>query len=126
MIGEGNGNPLQRSCLENPRDRGAWWAAVYGVAQSRTRLKRLSNSSNRLNTSAKQSASSSVLSSVPCNGRQAHKSILNRQTEKCYSSDIRIPSCQEGPNPLKVPESQEYRILGSLVFPSLKIHVSLF
>ena len=35
-IGEGNGNPLQYSCLENPRDRGAWWAAVYGVAQSRT------------------------------------------------------------------------------------------
>ena len=35
-IGEGNGNPLQRSCLENPRDGGAWWAAVYGVAQSRT------------------------------------------------------------------------------------------
>ena len=44
-IGEGNGNPLQYSCLENPRDRGAWWAAVYGVAQSRTRLKRLSSSS---------------------------------------------------------------------------------
>ena len=40
-----NGNPLQCSCLENPRDRGAWWAAVYGVAQSRTWLKRLSNSS---------------------------------------------------------------------------------
>ena len=36
--GEGNGNPLQCSCLENPRDGGAWWAAVYGVAQSRTRL----------------------------------------------------------------------------------------
>ena len=36
-IGEGNGNPLQCSCLENPRDGGAWWAAVYGVAQSRTR-----------------------------------------------------------------------------------------
>ena len=44
-IGEGNGNPLQRSYLENPRDGGAWWAAVYGVAQSRTRLKRLSSSS---------------------------------------------------------------------------------
>ena len=43
--GEGNGNPLQCSCLENPRDGGAWWAAVYGVAQSRTRLKRLSSSS---------------------------------------------------------------------------------
>ena len=43
-IGEGNGNPLQHSCLENPRDRGACWAAVYGVAQSRTRLKGLSSS----------------------------------------------------------------------------------
>ena len=45
-IGEGNGNPLQCSCLENPRDAGAWLAAVYGVAQSRTRLKRLSSSSS--------------------------------------------------------------------------------
>ena len=45
-IGEGNGNPLQCSCLENPRDGGAWWAAVHGVAQSRTRLKRLSSSSS--------------------------------------------------------------------------------
>src|SRR5574337_472018 len=47
-IGEGNGNPLQCSCLENPRDGEAWWAAVYGVTQSRTRLKRLSSSSSRL------------------------------------------------------------------------------
>ena len=45
-IREGNGNPLQCSCLENPRDGGAWWAAVYGVTQSRTRLKRLSSSSS--------------------------------------------------------------------------------
>ena len=43
--GEGNGNPLQCSCLENPMDGGAWWAAVYGAAQSRTRLKWLSSSS---------------------------------------------------------------------------------
>ena len=43
-IGEGNGNPLQCSCLENPRDGEAWWAAAYGVAQSQTRLKRLSSS----------------------------------------------------------------------------------
>ena len=48
-IGEGNGNPLQCSCLENPRDRGAWWAAISGVAQSRTRLKRLSNIATLLN-----------------------------------------------------------------------------
>ena len=45
-IGEGNGNPLQCSCLENPRDGRAWWAAVYGVSQSQTRLKRLSSSSS--------------------------------------------------------------------------------
>ena len=48
-IGEGNGNPLQCSCLENPRDKGAWWAAIYGVAQSQTRLKWLSSSSKPLN-----------------------------------------------------------------------------
>ena len=45
-IGEGNGNPLQSSCLENPRDRGAWWYAICGVAQSRTQLKRLSSRSS--------------------------------------------------------------------------------
>ena len=45
-IGEGNGNPLQRSCLENPKDGGAWWAAIYGVTRSRTRLKQFSKSSS--------------------------------------------------------------------------------
>ena len=48
-IGEGNGNPLQCSYLENSRNRGAWWAAVYGVAQTRTWLKRLSSSSSSIN-----------------------------------------------------------------------------
>ena len=55
-IEEGNGNPLQCSCMENPRDGGAQWAAVYGVAQSRTRLKRLSSrssSSPRIRTKLK-------------------------------------------------------------------------
>ena len=47
-LGEGNGNPLQCSCLENPRDGGAWWAAICGVAQSRTRLKWLSSSSKEI------------------------------------------------------------------------------
>ena len=50
-LGGGNGNPLQCSCLENPRDRGAWWAAVSGVAQSQTGLKRLSSSSSRTHNS---------------------------------------------------------------------------
>ena len=45
-IGEGNGNPLQCCCLENPRDGGAWWAAIYGVAQSQTRLEQLSSSNS--------------------------------------------------------------------------------
>ena len=49
-IGEGNDNPLQCSCLENPRDGGAWWAAVYGVAQSLIRLKRLSSSRRQQHT----------------------------------------------------------------------------
>ena len=49
-IGEGNGNPLQCSCLQNPRDGGAWWAAIYGVAQSWTRLTQLSSSNNNKQT----------------------------------------------------------------------------
>ena len=55
--GEGNGNPLQCSCLENPKDGGAWWACVYGVAQSWTRLKRLSSSSVHSPTSKKETLS---------------------------------------------------------------------
>ena len=74
LSGEGNGNPLQRSCLENPRDGGAWWAAVCGVAQSRTRLKRLSSNSSsvgeklyflRLNTRGRQITSLDLLWRLP-------------------------------------------------------------
>ena len=50
FIGKGNGNPLQYSCLENPMDGGAWWASIYGVAQSWIQLKRLSSSSSSSNT----------------------------------------------------------------------------
>ena len=57
-IGEGNGNPLQCSCLENPRDGGAWWAVVYGVAQSRTRLKRLSGGGGGGSSSSSRSSAS--------------------------------------------------------------------
>ena len=58
--GEGNGNPLQCSYLENPRDGGAWWAAIYGVAQSRTQLKRLSSSSRYLNLPIQRKALKSL------------------------------------------------------------------
>jgi len=61
-MGEGNGNPLQCSCLENPRDGGASWAAVYGVAQSRTRLKQLSSSSS--------------MTRVPWTARRPNQTIL--------------------------------------------------
>ena len=63
-IGEGNGNPLQCSCLENPRDGGAWWAAIYGVTQSRTRLKWLSSSSS-IQSIMSSAASDSFASSFP-------------------------------------------------------------
>ena len=62
-IGEGNGNPLQCSCLENPRDGGAWWAAVYGVAQSQTWLKWFSSSSSSNHGIEIPSSCSSFLSS---------------------------------------------------------------
>ena len=55
-IGGGNSNPLQCSCLENPRDWGASWAAIYGVIQSRTQLKRLSSSSSSNNRELRQKA----------------------------------------------------------------------
>ena len=60
-IGEGNGNPLQCSCLENPRDGGAWWAAVYGVAQSRTGPKRLSSSSSMASRLSLDSVTNSLI-----------------------------------------------------------------
>ena len=61
LPGEGNGNPLQYSCLENFRDGGAWWAAVYGVTQSWTRLKRLSSSSSPDALEKEMATHSSVL-----------------------------------------------------------------
>ena len=64
--GEGNGNPLQCSCLENPRGGGAWWAAVYGVAQCRTRLKRLSSSSSSSRHTSVIAAGSDSVSSGIC------------------------------------------------------------
>ena len=64
-IGEGNGNPLQCSCLKNPRDGGAWWAAVYGVAQSWTLLKRLSSSSSCCSREKREQATSSLVCLLP-------------------------------------------------------------
>ena len=85
LLGEGNGDPLQYSCLENPRDGGAWWAAIYAVAQSRTRLKWLSSSSSKLlialEISSVQSLSRVRLFATPwIAARQASLSITNSQS----------------------------------------------
>ena len=100
-IGEGSGNPLQCSCLENPRDQGAWWAAVSGVAQSRTRLKRLSSSGSSrqiLHSSVgKESAcSAGDLGSIPGltgspgkgNGNPLQYSCLENSTDRGFSQAI--------------------------------------
>ena len=80
-FGEGNGNPLQCSCLENPRDRGVWWAAIYGVAQSRTRLKRLSSSSNSRCSRAVLTSNSTE--GGQCNVEQKSVDIVLILKEKC-------------------------------------------
>ena len=64
FIGEGNGNPLQCSCLENPRDRGVWWAAVFRVTQSWTQLKRLSSSSSNSRELCEKSQNKSSQSGI--------------------------------------------------------------
>ena len=81
-IGNQNGNPLQCSCLENPRDGGAWWAAVYGVAQSRTWLKWLSSSSSVLFSQVQFSSftqSCWICVTLLTAARQASLSISNSQ-----------------------------------------------
>ena len=72
-MGEGNGNPLQCSCLENPRDGGAWWAAFYGVTQSQTRLMGLSSSSSKV--MEREELLSTVLYNVRFYPSNAHKAL---------------------------------------------------
>ena len=82
-IGEENGNPLQCSCLENPRDGGAWWAAVYGVAQSRTWLKQLSSNS---------SSSRVWLSSIPWLYCWSYTDLCSQQfVSDCFSTPFPTP-----------------------------------
>ena len=72
-IGEGNGNLLQCSCLENPRDGGAWWSVIYGVAQSQTRLKRLSSSSSSRESNEENGLSDSQGHHLPFNITDKHR-----------------------------------------------------
>ena len=91
-VGEGNGNPLQCSCLENPRDRGAWWAAIYGVTQSWTRLKwlgsmllmaalscatQISLQESTCNSAARKQLTSSIQLLTPSGAASAFKPSLH-------------------------------------------------
>ena len=93
-IGGGNGNPLQCSCLENPRDSGAWWAAVYGIAQSRTRLKRLSSSRSSAGQGLPDGASGKEPS---CQCRTRKGSILGRRVLAEGHGNPLPYSCLENP-----------------------------
>ena len=88
MHWQGNGNPLQCSCLENPRVGGACWAAVYGVAQSRTRLKRLSSSSSSSDWTAARSLQSSP-NEAGAVKKKAEWSVFSRNVSwKCSSPGL--------------------------------------
>ena len=103
-IGEGNGTPLQCSCLENPRDGGAWWAAVYAVAQSQTQLKRLSSSSRDLfkkirDTKGTFHAKMGLIkdrNGVALTEAEDIKNRWQEYTEELYKKDLHDPDNHDG------------------------------
>ena len=122
--GEGNGNPLQYSCLENPMDGGTWWAAICGVAQSQTRLKRLSSSSSRLYpinniviVSGAQQSNSVIhihvsILQTPLPSRLPHnieQSSLCHTVSPCWLSILNIAMCTLSvPNSLAIHSPHPY------------------
>ena len=99
-IGEGNGNPLQCSCLENPRDGGAWWAALYGVAQSQTRLMQLSSSSSSssMNTEKEKKEEKGILFPLKYYQSFLKTNFFFHVTLECLCASVfyqeNFPSCQ--------------------------------
>ena len=93
-IGEGNGNPLQCSCLENPRDGGAWWAVVYGVTQSRTRLKWLSSSSSNALQGGKHTVPS-VCHSILCWLPTSSPCMVTLSSHQLLALDSAFPTWQD-------------------------------
>ena len=95
-IGEGNGNPFQCSCLENPRDRGAWWAAVYAVAQSWTWLKRLSSSSSSVDLVCSPLSVHAFWRKTVCWAQSPPQSLTREQVGKrtaCQQKEARSAKC---------------------------------
>ena len=116
-LGEGNGNPLQCSCLENPRDRGVWWAAVYEVAQSRTRLKRLSSSSILVSYIM---INIIIYWKIPINLQNIVVSPIKRRRER--REERRISSREEGKNSER---KEEDSVFTPLLTPATS-HTSYF
>ena len=120
-IGEGNGNPLQCSCLENPRDGGAWWAA-YGVAQSRTQLKRLSSSSSSSQSPENFSWVIPTMESVSEESIKKHPSIWRKvsfhtwpgleNTGTRSQGYQKFPALSSPPSPFLICESWKLLIKG--------------
>ena len=110
-IGEGNGNPLQCPCLENPRNGGAWWAVVYGVAQSQTQLKRLSRSSSsrQWRWSGKKTLNTKP---VPC-PRTAHFNKSQWSKNKSFFL-----------GPLKISQLSSNYTTVFQIFPSCQVYIS--
>ena len=105
MGGEGNGNPLQYSCLENPVGRGAWWATVHRVAQSQTQLKRLSSSSSKQVGPESFGTAEATISKVKRQPLEWEKIIGNETTDKGLISKIYKqliqPNTRKTNNPIK-------------------------
>ena len=109
-IGEGNGNLLQCSCLENPRDGGALWTAVYGVAQSRTRLKRLSSSSSKVTPNPLTFHNSLLDTSL--NSREKKSSSTHQNTKTSFPNQETLTSYLS--NPTHSEETPQWRELHKL------------
>ena len=120
-IGEGNGNPLQCSCLENSRDGKAWWAAIYGVTQNQTRLKRLSSSSSSIRQLLRSSQSHvedpQYRPNLPFHSRVVLPIVLAQALVKCK---VKVSqSCPNLSNPMvyTVHGILQARILEWVAFP---------
>ena len=124
-IGEGKGNPLQYSCLENSMVRGAWWATVHGVAKSRTRLKRLSSSSSRLQENVPAGPQVSALSRLQLFATPwsvAHQAPLTMEFSRPeYWSELPFSSPRDLPDPGIVPGSPSFQAESLLSEPPGKL-----
>ena len=121
-IGEGNGNPLQCSCLEDPRDGRAWWAAVYGVTQSQTRLKRLSSSSSSSMLPTKVHLVKAMVFPVVVYGceswtiKKAERRRIDAFELRCWRRLLRVPwTARRSNQPILKEISPEYSLEGLIL-----------